>query len=140
MGYLGHIIDKNGVRPDPKKIIAVKEFPVPKTQKNVKQFLGLAGYYRRFIKEFSKIANPLNKLLKKDTPFIWIDKQQTAFDILKSRLFEEPLLQRPDFSQPFVLTTDASRYAKGGILSQGKIGNDKPIAYASRSLSDTEKK
>ena len=96
--YLGHIIDKNGVRPDPKKIIAVKEFPVPKTQKNVKQFLGLAGYYRSFIEGFSKIANPLNQLLKKDTPFIWADKQQTAFDILKSRLCEEPLLQRPDFS------------------------------------------
>ena len=86
IGYLGHIIDKNGVQPDPKKIIAVKEFPVPKRQKNVKQFLGLTGYYRRFIEGFSKIANPLNQLLKKDTPFIWTDKQQIAFDILKSRL------------------------------------------------------
>ena len=76
----------------------MKEFPVPKTQKNVKQFLGLAGYYRRFIEGFSKIANPLNLFLKKDTPFIWTDKQQIAFDILKSRLCEEPLLQRPDFS------------------------------------------
>ena len=83
IGCLGHIIDKNGVRPDPKKIIAAKEFPVPKTQKNVKQYLGLIGYYRRFIEGFSKIANPFNKLLKKDTPFIWTDKQQIAFDILK---------------------------------------------------------
>ena len=66
-------------------MIGVKEFPVPKTQKNVKQFLGLEGYYRRFIEEFSKIANPLNQLLKKDTHFIWIDKQQIAFDILKSK-------------------------------------------------------
>ena len=74
IGYLGHIIDKNGVRPDPKKLIAVKEFPVPKTQKNVKQLLGLAGYYRRFVEEFSKIVNPLNQLLKKDTPFMWTDK------------------------------------------------------------------
>ena len=65
IGYLGHIIDKNGFRPDPKKIIAVKEFPVQKTQKNVKRFLGLAGYYRRFIEGFSKIANPLNQLLKR---------------------------------------------------------------------------
>ena len=83
IGYLGHIIDKNGVWQDPKKIVAVKEFPVPKTQKSVKQFFGLAGYYRRFIEEFSKIANPLNQLLKKDTPFIWTDKQRIAFDILK---------------------------------------------------------
>ncbi|XP_043475954.1 uncharacterized protein LOC122507359 [Leptopilina heterotoma] len=140
VGYLGHIIDKNGVRPDPRKIIAVKNFPIPKTTKNIKQFLGLAGYYRRFIENFSKIAHPLNQLLKKDTPFIWSDKQQLAFDTLKQHLCEEPLLQRPDFSQPFVLTTDASGYAIGGILSQGKIGKDKPIAYASRSLSDTEKK
>ena len=119
---------------------AVKEFPVPKTQKNGKQFSGLARYYRRFIEGFSKIANPLNQLLKKDTPFIWTDKQQTAFYILKSRLCEEPLSQRPDFSQPFVLTTGASGHAIGGKLSQNKIGKDKPIAYASRSLSATEKK
>ena len=101
--YLGHIIDKNGVRPDPKKIIAVKEFPGPKTQKNVKQFLGFAGYYARFIEVFSRIANPLNQLLKRDTPFIWTDKQQIAFNILKSKLCEEPLLRRPDFLSPLFL-------------------------------------
>ena len=140
VGYLGHIIDKNGVRPDPKKIIAVKNFPVPKTQKNVKQFLGYAGYYRRFIDGFSKIPSPLNQLLKKDIPFNWTEKQQAAFDISKAKLCEEPLLQRPDFSQPFILTTDASGFAIGGILSQCKVGKDKPIAYASRSLSETEKK
>ena len=78
--YLGHIIDKNGVRPDPRKITAVKNFPVPKTQKNIKQFLGLAGYYRRFLDGFSKIASPLNQLLKKDIPFNWTEKQQAAFD------------------------------------------------------------
>ena len=128
--YLGLIIDKNGVRPDPKKIIAVKNFPVAKTQKNVK----------RFIDGFSKIASPLNQLLKKDIPFIWTEKQQAAFDILKAKLCEEPLLQRPDFSQTFILTTDASGFAIGGILSQGKIGKVNPIAYASRSLNETEKK
>ena len=100
----------------------------------------MAGYYRRFIEGFSKIANPLNRLLKKDTPFMWTDKQQIAFDISKSRLCEEPLLQRPDFSQLFILTTDSSGYAIGGIISQGKIGKHKPIAYDSRSLSDAEKK
>ena len=73
-------------------------------------------------------------------PFDWTEKQQAAFDILKAKLCEEPLLQRPDFSQPFIPTTDASGFAIGGILSHGKIGKDKPIAYASRSLSDTEKK
>ena len=140
VGYLCHIIVTNGVRPDPKMIIAVKNFPVPKTQKNVKQFLGLAGYYRWFIDGFSKIASPFNQLLQKDIPFNWTEKQQAAFDILKAKLCEEPLLQRPDFFQPFILTTDASGFAIGGILSQGKIGKDKQIAYASRSLSETEKK
>ena len=140
VGYLGHIIDKNGVRRDLKKILAVKNFPVQKTPKNVKHFLGLAGYYRRFIDIFSKIASPLNQLLKQDIPINWTEKQQVAFDILKAKLCKKPLLQRPDFSQPFILTTDASGFAIGGILSQDKTGKDKPIAYASRSLSDTEKK
>ena len=75
VGYLGHIIDKNEVRPDPKKIIAVKKFPIPKRQKNIEQFLGLAGYYRRFIDGFSKIASPLNQLLKKDVSFNWTEKE-----------------------------------------------------------------
>ena len=82
----------------------------------------------------------MNQLLKKDIPFNWTEKQQKVFDILKEILCEEPLLQRPDFSQPFILTTDASEFAIEGILSQEKIAKDKPIAYASPSLSDTEKK
>ena len=112
--------------------------PVPETQKNVEQFLGLAGYSRRFIDGFSKIVRLLNQLLKKDILFNWPENQQAAFDILNAKLCEEPLSQRPDFSQPLILTTDASGFAIGGILSQGEIGKDKPIAYASRSL--TEKK
>ena len=127
--YLGNIIDKEGVRPDPKKLEAVKNLPIPKNPKNIKQFLGLTGYYRRFIDGFSKIATPLNQLLKKDVKFIWSEKQQEAFELLKEKLCEQPLLQRPDFSQPFILTTDASGFTIGGILSQGKIGKDKPIAY-----------
>ena len=73
------------------KLIAVKNFPIPKTQNNIKQFLGLAGYYRRFIDGVSKIACPLNQLLKRDIPFNWTEKQQAAFDILKAKLSEEPL-------------------------------------------------
>ena len=139
VAYLGHIIDTEGVRPDPKKIEAVKNFPTPKNPKNIEQFLGLARYYRRFIDGFSKIATPLNQLLKKDVKFIWSEKEQETFELLKEKLCEEPLLQKPDFSQPFILTTDASGFAIGGILSQGKIGKDKPIAYTSRSLNDCEK-
>ena len=86
------------------------------------------------------MSSLLNPLLKKYILFNLSEKEQTAFDILKAKLCEEPLLQRPDFSQPFILTTDGSGCAIGGILSQGEIDIDKPIAYASRSLSDTEKK
>ena len=133
--YLGHIIAVYAVY-----ILAVKKFPVPKTQKNVKQFLGLAGYYRRFIDGFSKIASPFNQLLGKDIPFNWTEKQQAAFDILEAKVCEEPLSQRPDFSQPFILTTDASGFGIGGILLHGKIGKGNPIVYASRRLSATERK
>ncbi|CAK9812938.1 Retrovirus-related Pol polyprotein from transposon 17.6 [Anthophora plagiata] len=136
--YLGHIIGAHGVRPDPGKILAVKNFPVPKTEKNVKQFLGLAGYYRRFIPNFSRIAKPLTRLLKKDEPFQWTERQHEAFEILRDELCKEPVLQYPDFNKPFLLTTDASDFAIGGILSQGSVGKDKPIAYASRVLNSAE--
>jgi len=138
VAYLGHIIGSDGVRPDPNKINAVFKFPIPRNQKNIKQFLGLVGYYRRFIPQFSKIARPLTDLLKKDRTFIWENHQIEAFEKLKSALCTEPVLQYPDFSQPFNLTTDASGHAIGGILSQGKIGKDLPIAYVSRVLNKAE--
>jgi len=136
--YLGHVIGEAGVRPDPQKIESVKNFPRPKNAKNVKQFLGLAGYYRRFIDNFSRTAKPLTALLKKDIAFTWQEPQENAFVNLRDQLCREPLLQHPDFTQPFLLTTDASGYAVGGILSQGDIGKDKPIAYASRLLNKAE--
>ena len=138
--YLGHIISKNGVKPDPRKLEAVKLFPRPKTPKNIKQFLGLAGYYRRFIPNFSKLAKPLTNLLKNDTRFEWTSAQEESFEILKQLLCKEPVLQYSDFSRPFILTTDASGIAVGGILSQGEINKDRPIAYASRTLTDNELK
>ncbi|KAM0730323.1 Retrovirus-related Pol polyprotein from transposon 17.6 [Formica fusca] len=138
--YLGHVISKDGVKPDPKKLEAVQRFPRPKTPKNIKQFLGLAGYYRRFIPNFSKFAKPLTNLLKNDTRFEWTSVQEESFEILKQKLCEEPVLQYPDFSKSFILTTDASGIAVGGILSQGEINKDLPIAYASRTLTDNELK
>jgi len=126
--YLGHIITENGVRSDPKKIIAVKNFPTPKTRKNIKQFLGFAGYYRRFIENFSKIAKLLSDLTKQSVTFEWKQEQQEAFDKLRNILCAEPILQYPNFNEPFVITTDASGYAIRAILSQGKIGSDLPIA------------
>ncbi|CAB0034771.1 unnamed protein product [Trichogramma brassicae] len=136
--YLGHIISEKGVESDPSKVSAVTNFPRPKNRKNIKQFLSLAGYYRRFVKDFAKIAKPLMSLLKADTPWDWTDVQEQAFGAIKQILSSTPLLQYPDFNQPFVVTTDASDFAIGGILSQGKIGNDLPITYTSRRLTDVE--
>jgi len=138
VAYLGHIITEEGVKPDPSKIKAITNFPIPRNPKNIKQFLGLVGYYRRFIPQFSKIAKPLTDLLKKDKLFKWEPPQTNAFNILRESLCTEPILQYPDFTQPFVLTTDASGYAIGGVLSQGKIGKDLPISYVSRILNKAE--
>nr|XP_034195210.1 uncharacterized protein LOC117611386 [Osmia lignaria] len=137
--YLGHILTENGVKPDPRKLQAVKEFPIPKTQKNVQQFLGLTGYYRRFIKDYSIKSKPLVQLLGKGIRFKWTEDQQKSFENLRDELCTQPILQYPDFNRPFIVTTDASDYAIGAVLSQGEIGNDLPIAYASRTLNKAER-
>ncbi|CAK9829637.1 Retrovirus-related Pol polyprotein from transposon 17.6 [Anthophora retusa] len=118
--YLGHVITAEGVKPNPKKLEAVKNFKLPKTPTDIKSFLGLAGYYRKFIRNFSKIAKPLTDLTKKDTPFRWTEKEQNSFDTLKEKLCSSPVLKFPNFNEQFVLTTDASNEGLGAILSQGK--------------------
>lgn len=138
VAYLGHVITENGVKPNPDKIQVIKNFPTPKNQKDIKSFLGLVGYYRRFIKDFSTITKPLTKLLKKETQFNWQPNQQEAFNTLRIKLISEPILKYPDFSKEFLLTTDASNFAIGAILSQGDIGSDLPIAYSSRTLNKAE--
>jgi len=117
----------------------VKEFPTPTDTRQLKGFLGLSGYYRRFNPNFSKIAKPLTELLRKNTPFVWNRRTYEAFITLKDLLTSEPLLQYPDYTKPFVLSTDASNEALGAILSQGPIGRDLPITYASRTLINAEK-
>jgi hypothetical protein len=107
---------------------AVDEFPVPKTQKNIKSFLGLAGYYCKFTADFSEIATQLKKLLKKEAEWRWSEQAQASLDLLKCKITNTPLLQYLDFNKPFKLTTNASGYAIGAILSQGKLKQDKPVA------------
>ncbi len=136
--FLGHIISEKGIQVDAEKIEAIKKFPTPKNPKNIKEFLGLAGYYRRFIQNFADIAKPLTTLLQKDKEFKWNYKEQEAFDHLINSLCSAPVLQFPDLNKPFIITTDASGYAIGAILSQGEIGYDKPIAYISRVLKSSE--
>lgn len=138
INYLGHIINEEGIKPDPKKIEAVKKMPIPKNPKNIKQFLGLVGYYRRFIRNFAMIAKPLTNLLKKDQPFNWTEETQQAFENLRDKICEQPVLIAPNFEQEFILTTDASGYAVGGVLSQGEVGKDRPVAYVSRALTPAE--
>ena len=129
---LGFIVGNNVIKTDPKKIEAVREYPLlSASPKKVKQFLGFVGFYRRFIKNFAKIAKTLSNLLKKTTPFVWTKECQEVFEQLRDALCKEPVLQAPHMSQTFIVTTDASDYAIGAIISQGKIGSDLPCADAS---------
>jgi transposase InsO family protein len=138
--YLGHICTPDGIRPDPKKVKAVNEYPVPKTVKEIRSFLGLVGYYRRHIKDFAEMAKPLTILTKKEVPFVWTDEQQKAFVCLRQKLSTEPLLIYPDFSQPFIVACDASTKAVGAVLSQMRDGAERPVAYCSRQLNNAESK
>lgn len=139
VNYLGHVITPDGIKPNPDKIDAILKYPVPKTTKHLKGFLGLLGYYRKFIKNFAKITKPLTNCLKKDNIIDINNKTYVdCFKFCKTLLMNEPLLQHPDFEKPFILTTDASNFALGAVLSQGLIGSDLPISYASRTLNEHE--
>ena len=138
--YLGHIVSKDGLKTDPKKIEAVADFPTPKCVKDVRSFLGVAGYYRRFVKDYAAVANPLFELLKEKTEWEWTDAREKAFQELKRRLISSPILRHPDFSKPFIVDTDASLLGLGAILMQQDEGAEYVIAYASRALTEAEKK
>lgn len=135
--YLGHLISADGISPDPEKIKTVKQYPVPTDANATKRFVAFANYYRSFIQNFSQIANPLNKLTKKNAPFVWTEECQNAFDTLKQKLVSPPVLDYPDLSDNniFTLKTDASGTALGAALFNK---NDKPVAYASRALNTAE--
>ncbi|XP_049306295.1 retrovirus-related Pol polyprotein from transposon 297 isoform X2 [Bactrocera dorsalis] len=133
--FLGHIITTEGVKPNPKKIECVVNFPIPKTAKQIKQFLGLTGYYRKFIKDYSAIAKPMTRCLKKDSQININDSDyEKSFNTLKTLLTHDPILTYPNFSKTFTLTTDASNYALGAVLSQ----DNHPVCYASRTLNTHE--
>ena len=133
--FLGHIISKDGVSVDPSKVAAVMDWKQPKSVTEIRSFLGLAGYYRRFIQNFSTIAIPLTSLTKKDKKFIWDEKCENSFQTLKKCLTTTPVLTLPQGIEGFVIYTDASNQGNGAVLMQhGKV-----IAYASRQLKVHEK-
>ena len=137
--FLGHVVDKDGIHTTHDKIKAVQNFPTPKTTDNVRSFLGLAGYYRAFIRNFATIASPLTRLLKKNVPFHWNNDHQQSFDTIKSALTQAPVLSFPDYTLPFILCTDASARGIGSVLMQ-RVEGQHPhvIAFASRVLNDAE--
>lgn len=133
---------KKGVATDPSKIAAVKEWPEPSNVTEIRSFLGLCGYYRRFIKNFSAVAKCLHSLTEIGKSFAWTKECQEAFEKLKSHLINSPILAHPDFKVPFihVLDTDASDQAIGAVLSQNVDGKECVIAYASRTLTKCERR
>ena len=141
ISFLGHTVSSQGIQPDPRNIEKVAKAEPPKNVKGVQRFLGLASYYRRFIKNFAKIVNPITQLLQKDKKFMWTKECNDAFEKIKFELTNPPILIFPDFDKPFLIMTDASGYAIGAVLSQYDNKNkDHPIAYASRTLTDYEKR
>lgn len=138
--YLGYVVNKEGLQVDPDKVSAIMDFPTPRTVKQIRRFLGLASWYRRFVPNFSTVVTPLTSLLKKGKKWHWDEDQKRAFEEVKNKLISAPILTCPDFSRPFVLQTDASTSGLGAILSQEYPEGEKAIAYASRGLTAAEKK
>ncbi|GJX69559.1 putative reverse transcriptase domain-containing protein, partial [Tanacetum coccineum] len=116
--YAGHVIDSEGIHVDPAKIESIKDWTSPKSPTEIRQFLGLAGYYRRFIEGFSKIAKPMTKLTQKKVKFVWGDKQEAAFQLLKKKLCSAPILALPEGSEDFITYCDASKKGLGVVLMQ----------------------
>ena len=129
--YLGHLILADGIQPLPEKLKSITKMPAPRSPKEVKQFLGLVGYYRKFVPRFADISRVLTHLTKKDVEFKWTLECKNCFQILKEFLQQAPILRYPDPQASYTLYTDASKYAYAGVLTQHNNGTDHPITYVS---------
>ena len=146
--YLGHVVSGEGISTNPKKVEAVTKWPTPQTVYDVRSFLGFVGYYRRFIKNFSKIAKPVREVITgsenqskrtdKKTFIEWTEAAKSAFEHLKELCVSTPILAYPDYQLPFILHTDSSSEGLGAVLYQKQEGKLRVIAYASRSISKSE--
>jgi len=139
VNFLGVVMGQGKIEMEEEKVEGVLNWPVPKTVKDIKKFLGLANYYRRFIKNFAALAKPLNMLTRKDEKWKWKEAQQKAFKQLKGIFTTRPLLVAPDLDKEFRVEADASNFATGGVLSIRCEDNKwRPVAYISKSLNETE--
>ena len=139
VNYLGHFVSKDRISPDLEKVCAVTNYPVPKSIKDVRAFLGLSGYYRKFIKNYAQIVNPIHKLTKKDAPFIWDENKQNDFEMLKQALVSYPVLAYLQYDKPFRLYTDARAFSAGAVLAQVQDGVERVISYVGQSLNKCER-
>ena len=133
--FLSHIVNREGIQADPEKTSTVNKYPVPKNATEVKRFLCLCSYYRRYVQDFAKIAHSLNQVTEKSKDYLWNSEAQEAFEILKARLFSAPILAFPSMREPFILYTDASQHAMGAVVAQIQNGSERVICYASKSFS-----
>lgn len=134
--FLGHVLTDQGMKPNPNKIKCIEEYPLPTSEKQLRGFLGVTGYYRKFIEGYARLAQPMTKYLKKENSLNPNDPEYiTAFENLKKNIINHPILKFPNFAKPFELTTDASNYAIGAVLTQDK----QPVCYASRTLNEHER-
>jgi hypothetical protein len=138
VSFLGHVVNAEGISPDPIKIEAIKSWPMPTTVKDIRSFLGTCSYYRKFIKDFAKIARPLHRLTEKSMIFKWNTECDESFNILKECLTTSPILTYPCLDKEYILDTDASAFGVGAVLSQiSDQGKECVIAYYSRALTKT---
>ena len=141
--YLGHLLTTNGVKPQIEKVKAIHEMKPPTNAKGVGEFLGLVGYYRKFINRFADAARPLTKLTRKNSKFIWTEVCQTGFEYLRTCLTESPILKYPDPQKRYIVFTDASDQAAAAVLTQEYTDDDgqvkeMPVAYLSTQFNDTQ--
>jgi hypothetical protein len=138
--FLGLIIKPNHLSMDPTKLAGIKDWPTPATVKAVQSFLGFVNFYRRFIGHFTDLARPLNDLTRKDKKFEWTNDCQKAFDSLKDKFAKTPVLLMPDPAKPFVIESDASKFATGAVLRQKDENGDwHPCSYISHSFDTTQR-
>lgn len=138
--YLGHIVSENGIKSDPEKTEAIQDWPRPETVTEIRSFLGIASYYRKFIPALSRLRFTLNELTRKNRKFVWTGECESSFHTLKQALVSAPTLVYPTRDDPFILDTDASLYGIGDVLSQLQHGEERVIAYGSKTLTRSQTK